>query len=626
MSKGVSAPWGLFARIVPVLAFVACSGDDPQVPTKLEVPSVQTLTGIVGQVATPAPSVTLKDQKGRGIPNVWVKWSPSAGKVTNDSSKTDANGLASAGAWTLGPLAGTQTLTATASGLPPAGFTATAAPGTVAALNVINTVPSGVVGSEVATPPSVRAVDSFGNAIPNVAITFAVTSGAGSITGAQQVTNATGVATVGSWKLGTIAGTQSLRADAAATGTTAIINATAFGGAPVDLVVVDGSSQTGSANKRLCTSPGVIVRDAYGNGVGSVAVTFTPGTGSGSVDVTTVQSTTSGTATVGSWVLGGAATQTLIATSAALPGKQVSFTATLVPAANFGICARFIGSGGTPRQRLAVTRAVARWQSVIVGHVQTTRLNTGLQKCFLTQPVINEDVEDLLLFVELADIDGPLQIVGRAGPCAVHLPSYLTLMGYLQLDVADLDLMLNEGTLDNAVLHEIGHILGIGTLWGQITSTFSRNLLTGGGGSDPFFIGAVARDQFALSLSNYTGTPVPVENCIALNGTPIPGCKDGTRDAHWRKSVFNNELMQGYVAPTMPMSKITIGSLADLGYTVDLNAADAFSFQSALRAPGSVETPGIQMLNDIADTPIWGVEKNGTKRLLRSPINPLKFY
>lgn len=626
MSKGVSAPWGFLARIVPVLAFVACSGDDPQVPTKLEVPSVQTLTGTVGQAVATAPTVTLKDQKGRGIANVWVKWLPSAGKVTNDSSKTDASGLASSGSWTLGPLAGAQTLTATASGLAPASFTATAAPGTVAALNVISIAPTGVVGSDVATLPSVRAIDSFGNAVPNVAITFAVTSGAGTITGAQQVTNASGVATVGSWKLGTIAGTQSLRADAAATGTSAFINATAIGGAPVDIIVVDGGSQTGSANKRLCTSPGVIVRDAYGNGVGSVAVTFTPGAGSGSVDVSTVQSSASGTAMLGAWILGNAATQTLVATSAAIPGKQVSFSVTLVPAANFGICARFLGEGGTPRQRLAITRAVAKWQSVIVGHVQTTRLNTGLQKCFAAQPPINEDIEDLLLFVQLAPIDGPKNIIGQAGPCAVHLPSYLTLMGFLQLDVADLDLMLTEGTLDNVVLHEIGHILGIGTLWGQITSTFSRNLLTGSGSSDPFFIGAVARDQFALALSGYTGTPVPVENCIALSGTPIPGCGTGTRDSHWRKSVFNNELMQGYSAVNMPMSKITVGSLADLGYTVNLDAADTFSFQSALRASGSVEQIGTPLLNDIADTPIWGVEKNGTKRLVRSPINPLKFY
>ncbi|MEO7996752.1 MAG: hypothetical protein ABI852_04860 [Gemmatimonadaceae bacterium] len=258
--------------------------------------------------------------------------------------------------------------------------------------------------------------------------------------------------------------------------------------------------------------------------------------------------------------------------------------------------------------------------------MQTTRLDTRQfsGKCFAAQPVINEDVEDLLLFVQLAPIDGPKNIIGQAGPCAVHLPAYLTLMGFLQLDVADLDLMLTEGTLDNVVLHEIGHIIGIGTLWGQITSSFSRNLLTGSGGSDPYFIGAVSRDQFALLLPAFSGNPVPVENCITAAGATIPGCGAGTRDSHWRKSVFNTELMQGYSDPNMPMSKVTIGSLADLGYIVNLNAADPFSLQSALRASSASE--GTPLFNDIADTPIWGVERSGKSMLVRSAINPLKRY
>ncbi|MEO7998351.1 MAG: hypothetical protein ABI852_12955, partial [Gemmatimonadaceae bacterium] len=214
MSKGVSAPWGLLARVVPILVLAACGKDDPQVATTFVATSGSSVTGIAGAPISPAPTVTIKDQHGRGFGNVSVKWTTSAGRLTNDSSKTDANGVASPGGWTLGPISGVQTLTATVVGAStqPVVITATVAPSSVSALNVINTAPSGVVGSEVATPPAVRAVDQYGNAVPNVAVTFAVVSGAGTITGAQQVTNASGVATVGSWKLGTSAGTQSLRA------------------------------------------------------------------------------------------------------------------------------------------------------------------------------------------------------------------------------------------------------------------------------------------------------------------------------------------------------------------------------------------------------------------------------
>ncbi len=52
----------------------------------------------------------------------------------------------------------------------------------------------------------------------------------------------------------------------------------------------------------------------------------------------------------------------------------------------------------------------------------------------------------------------------------------------------------------------------------------------------------------------------------------------GTRDGHWRESIFGNELMTGFVGPgrDLPLSTVTIASLADLGYQVDLNAADPY--------------------------------------------------
>jgi len=51
----------------------------------------------------------------------------------------------------------------------------------------------------------------------------------------------------------------------------------------------------------------------------------------------------------------------------------------------------------------------------------------------------------------------------------------------------------------------------------------------------------------------------------------------GTADAHWRESIFGPELMTGFVNHgAMPLSAITVGSLADLGYTVNPLAADPF--------------------------------------------------
>ena len=597
------------ACIAPAsLLLAACHGDDPQVPTTLASFTTVAVSGFVGTALTTPPTVTLKDQKGHGIGGVWVHWSVplNGGHVTNDSSRTDASGVASSGGWTLGPTAGAQTLTATATGLQPTVITAQAAPGPVQTLVVLGNAQTAVVNSAVATAPSVRAVDVYGNGVPGVTVTFATTAGNGVLTGATQLTNADGVATVGSWTLGTLAGDQTLRASAATNNISATLTARAIGGAAASIAIVEGDAQKGSIGKRLCVSPTVKVLDQYGNPVGQVAISFTPSAGSGTVAVSTVLTdATTGKATVGAWTLGSNATQTLTATTTSLPGKQLTFTVTTTNPPGYTICARFIGDAGTPRQREAVTKALAKWQTAIVGHVATTHLTAPAGECVDGVPAINEDVEDLLLYVQLAAIDGPLNVIGQSAPCYLHTTN-LTMMGFLQLDIADLDLMLADGTLDNVVLHEIGHILGIGTLW-----NVRHNLLTGAGTSNPFFTGSVARDGFASTGSPYAGTPVPVENSGG----------NGTRDAHWRKTVFGSELMNGYAAAVMPMSRVTIGSLADLGYTVNLAAADPFSLLPALM--GAV-APTREIPNDVADTPMWVVEKDGTKTQTRIPTTPIR--
>ena len=601
----------VFAVAVSAIAFVACNSDDPQVPTTLTAPTTSVVSGTVATIVSSAPTVTVKDQKGRGIANIWVHWSVGAGggHVANDSARTDANGLSLSGGWTLGTTAGEQTLTATANSLPTAIFRAQAVAGAVQSLVVLAGAQSGIVNVAVTTAPSIRAVDQYGNAVQGLAITFNVLTGGGTLTGTQQTTNADGVATLGAWTLGTASGDQSVRAVATASGISATFIARAIGGAAASMTIVEGDAQRGSFGKRLCISPSVRVVDAFGNGIGSVPVSFTPAAGSGSVSTSTVLSdATTGRATVGAWTLGANASQTLVATSSALPGKQLVFSETAATPPGYSICARFIGDGGTARQREAVVKAVTRWQSVITAHVASARgFFAAANECTNGIPAINEDVEDLLLYILLTPIDGRGGILGQSAPCYIYSSNGLTLMGFVQLDVADADQMVIDGTIDNVFLHEIGHILGIGTLWDS-----HRSLLNGRGSLDPFFSGAVARDQFSLTGSSYSGTPVPVENSGGV----------GTRDSHWRKTIFGSELMQGYAAPVMPLSKVTIGSLADLGYTVNLGAADPFSLLPALRADDA--TPGTLMANDVSDSPMWMIGADGSKTIVRIPTNPFR--
>src|SRR6185312_10662548 len=129
--------------------------------------------------------------------------------------------------------------------------------------------------------------------------------------------------TVGSWTLGTTAGSNSLTATSGVLSVT--FTATGNPGAPATMTKVAGDGQTAPAAGALSTAPSVSVTDANGNPIAGVAVTFTVASGGGSVAGGTQTTNTSGVATVGSWVLGaGAGANTLTATAGAL---SATFTA-----------------------------------------------------------------------------------------------------------------------------------------------------------------------------------------------------------------------------------------------------------------------------------------------------------
>jgi hypothetical protein len=118
---------------------------------------------------------------------------------------------------------------------------------------------------------------------------------------------------------------------------------------------------------------------------------------------------------------------------------------------------------------------------------------------------------------------------------------------------------------------------------------------------DTHFIGADAIAAFnEVGGTNYTGAKVPVMN---EGGA-------GTVNSHWRDNVFDPELMTGFLsAEPNSLSVVTIASLADLGYTVDVSQADHFTLNPAVRMAGPRR--GRHMVNDIISDPIRRVDLNG---------------
>src|SRR5207247_127234 len=224
------------------------------------------------------------------------------------SHSTDASGLAAVGSWTLGPTVGPNTLTASVPGLSAVTFTATGTAGGASSIVIsAGDNQSAPVGTVVGTRPAVLVRDQFNNPVANVAVTFAVASGGGSVTGASQLTNANGLATLGSWTLGTSPGSNTLTATAsgpAIAGNPVTFTATGTAGSASSIVISAGDNQNAPVGTAVGTRPAVLVRDQFNNPVANVAVTFAVASGGGSVTGASQTTDASGVATAGSWTLG----------------------------------------------------------------------------------------------------------------------------------------------------------------------------------------------------------------------------------------------------------------------------------------------------------------------------------
>jgi len=257
--------------------------------------------------------------------------------------------------------------------------------------------------------------------------------------------------------------------------------------------------------------------------------------------------------------------ETYIATSAR--ARRVVGAGAAAVASAYKIEVRFLGGLNTA-QKNAFKAAADRWATVIVGDLPSVRVD-------------NEVIDDLLILAQGTAIDGPRGILGQAGPTHIRPANagkskFLPVKGIMSFDTADLQAMQQDGTLKDVITHEMGHVIGIGTIWER------KGLLKDAGQSTVRFVGKNARKEFG-KLKKSAAADVPVEN----TGGP------GTADGHWRESVFRNELMSGFIAaPNNPLSRLTVASLLDMGYEVDLSKAEPYKLPDlfAVAAAGATST------------------------------------
>lgn len=223
------------------------------------------------------------------------------------------------------------------------------------------------------------------------------------------------------------------------------------------------------------------------------------------------------------------------------------------------------GNGQRPlplRVILSMERVAARWRSVIRASPAGEFVQLAAGECRNVLPV-SQFVSGLRVLITLDTL--PRRVAGFGGPCVVR-SNGLPVLGSVQLNFLSYD-TFSDQKLDDLLMHEVGHVLGLGTVWGRGSQA---GLVSGDTGSvDPIFVGPQARAAFGL-LGNsvlFTGRRVPLE--LRSLG-------------HWRSDTFDGEVMAPALSlAPQPVSAVTVAALRDLGWAVELEAYDEFTLPDA---------------------------------------------
>ena len=230
----------------------------------------------------------------------------------------------------------------------------------------------------------------------------------------------------------------------------------------------------------------------------------------------------------------------------------------------------FLDDHFTEKQKRIVRYAARRWMSIIRKDLPDYKFTQDWSGNCGDQPYeipSGERIDDLRIYVGSVERMGDVRIHvaneevvyepnASAGPLLLR-EAFLPVLGCVTVNLKSFD-SLTSSYLLYMWLHEMGHILGIGTAI-MYESDFLQD-----SSDDPHFNGPRAIAAFDdAGGRDYTSAKVPVE-------------KSG---GHWRTPVLGDELMSSSGISTL--SAITIQALADLGYSVDVTQADPYTLPRA---------------------------------------------
>lgn len=528
------------------------------------------------------------------------------GSIAPAAVTTGADGAAHA-QWTLGTVAGFQRVHARAGSLMNSA-SITALPGPAVALRKhAGDAQPAWTDAPLDVAPAVRVVDAHENGVADVDVAF--TPSSGTVTATTARTGVDGVASAGAWTLGSLPGTSTLTATAGALGGITFTVDARVGEPLVAIQPVAGDAQLGVEGMALAMAPAVRLVDTAGAPQANRRVTFRVAQGNGAVSQAVATTGSDGIATT-DWILGGVAGPNVL-TAHVDDG----------PARNNGMTFRATGCTGSPgaysinicfatpmsaSQRAAFIDAAARWSAIVTADLPDLEVDLPAPRCGGPLPPIASRIDDLVIFASVQPIDGRGNVLGSAGWCYAR-DGGLPLIGTMRFDAEDVAAMQSAGRFGAVILHEIGHVLGIGTVWS--TSGLLRNPSAPGGPPlDTHFDGANAIFGFdQIGGAAYTGgAKVPVENAAG----------PGSINSHWRENVLGNELMTPVInAGTNPLTVLSVLSLRDIGYQVDPARADSPLLSDIMADRRAA--PVFQLVDDVDTGPRYVIDRQGRVRRIR---------
>ncbi|WP_348256059.1 peptidoglycan DD-metalloendopeptidase family protein [Leptolyngbya sp. ST-U4] len=203
----------------------------------------------------------------------------------------------------------------------------------------------------------------------------------------------------------------------------------------------------------------------------------------------------------------------------------------------------------TPSQR-QILEAAAKNVASLIGQGLPTAIVDG------------KIIDDINIKISTAGLDGAGGTQARTKIDFMRYGSLLPAQSLVQFDAGDIAELERSGQLFSVAQHEFLHALGFGNLWE------AKGLV----------------DYAGTPLAQYNGKQA-VEEFSKLGGAtnyvPLETEGDGSANLHWNDALFQNEVMtfdlgsqpgeNGQV--TSPISAVTIASLGDLGYQINLNQA-----------------------------------------------------